>query len=602
MLYGTLLPGADDRRALRRTRSAPRRAAGHETGVHGWDHVGWHDRLDRMSADEVRRRVRPRPRGVPAHLRRAGAVERRAGLDGERPLARGPGGARRSSTPPTRAAARRSSRGAGERVFRTLEIPTTLPTLDETLAWPELRGDEDQRGVLPRRRSAAPRSTRSTPRSKAARRPRSSSGSWTTGARTASRFVLLSELAREVLAQPRAASPSATLAKARLPGRGGHVATGWPELAAGREPRRRMRARRAVVVAGLLAALAARVLLLRAFSRKLRRRVVRRRGRDPSPGRRPLPRDARYNYSPVWAHVAPRARRASRAGSAARSATSLGGFLLVVDAADGGRALPPRRGRAAGRGGGACSSSLNPVSVFVSSFHLQFDNVAILLLLCALLWARRLPVTRAATVAVALGVAARQAHHGLLSAALPRVAPGARVRSRWRPPCRTRSSRRRFCRTGARWPGVRQNVLGYREPLRGLRRGDAARDLPGVPRWVPGGALRGRGRSRRSRCCGAVPRERACLMLFLVMLLFAPGICEYYFVWPIALGALFGGAGFAVYTVVVAAFFLGSPDGLGLPAAPPARVARRLVEPAAVARVGGAPPLGAPGSGDGAAA
>ena len=54
-------------------------------------------------------------------------------------------------------------------------------------------------------------------------------------------------------------------------------------------------------------------------------------------------------------------------------------------------------------------------------------------------------------------------------------------------------------------------------------------------------------------------------MLFLVMLLFAPGICEYYFVWPIALGALFGGAGYLVYTVVVASFFLGSPDGLGLP-------------------------------------
>ena len=33
----------------------------------------------------------------------------------------------------------------GGRVFRTLEIPTTLPTMDETLSWPELRTDEDQR-------------------------------------------------------------------------------------------------------------------------------------------------------------------------------------------------------------------------------------------------------------------------------------------------------------------------------------------------------------------------------------------------------------------------------------------------------------------------
>ena len=58
---------------------------------------------------------------------------------------------------------------------------------------------------------------------------------------------------------------------------------------------------------------------------------------------------------------------------------------------------------------------------------------------------------------------------------------------------------------------------------------------------------------------------RACLLLSLVVLIFLPGVVEYYFVWPIALGSLFGGAGYAVYTLVVSAFFLGSPDALGLP-------------------------------------
>jgi hypothetical protein len=57
---------------------------------------------------------------------------------------------------------------------------------------------------------------------------------------------------------------------------------------------------------------------------------------------------------------------------------------------------------------------------------------------------------------------------------------------------------------------------------------------------------------------------RACLLLFLVLLIFVPGVVQYYFVWPIALGALSGGAGYAVFTLVVSAFFLGSPDGLGL--------------------------------------
>jgi hypothetical protein len=32
-----------------------------------------------------------------------------------------------------------------------------------------------------------------------------------------------------------------------------------------------------------------------------------------------------------------------------------------------------------------------------------------------------------------------------------------------------------------------------------------------------------------------------------------------------ALGSLSGGAGYAVFTLFVSAFFLGSPDGLGLP-------------------------------------
>jgi hypothetical protein len=58
---------------------------------------------------------------------------------------------------------------------------------------------------------------------------------------------------------------------------------------------------------------------------------------------------------------------------------------------------------------------------------------------------------------------------------------------------------------------------------------------------------------------------RACLLLFLVVLIFAPGIVEYYFVWPIALGSLYVGAGYAVFTLLVSAFFFGSPDGLGLP-------------------------------------
>jgi hypothetical protein len=57
---------------------------------------------------------------------------------------------------------------------------------------------------------------------------------------------------------------------------------------------------------------------------------------------------------------------------------------------------------------------------------------------------------------------------------------------------------------------------------------------------------------------------RASLLLFLTSLLFLPGITPYYLVWPIALGSLFAGAGYAVYTVVATGLFFASPDGLGV--------------------------------------
>jgi len=53
LLYGTLLPAPAVGEALpdllREIESA-----GHEVGIHGWDHVGWHDGLNRLAAEEVR--------------------------------------------------------------------------------------------------------------------------------------------------------------------------------------------------------------------------------------------------------------------------------------------------------------------------------------------------------------------------------------------------------------------------------------------------------------------------------------------------------------------------------------------------------------------
>jgi hypothetical protein len=314
-----------------------------------------------------------------------------------------------------------------------------------------------------------------------------------------------------------------------------------------------------MIAAGFLGGLAARLLYLRAFSGNYDLESfagvvsILRRGGDL------YLETTRYNYSPVWAHALLGLDSIAR-WVGCSFGTALGAFLLVVDA------LTARVLYRLGGGGRRGTTAallffLNPVSIFVSGFHLQFDNVAILFLLCAVLWAERLPAARVPTVGwlsaslltkhiaaffPPLFLAGRQ-RRGLrpLEALVPYAVFAASFLPYWRS-----------------WSGIRGNVVGYRSLSEDY--GVAMLlAIPGVPRWLPG-ALFAAAMLAALLLLRRVERARACLMLFLVMLLFAPGICEYYFVWPIALGALFGGAGYAVYTVVVASFLLGSPDGLGL--------------------------------------
>lgn len=131
ILYGTLLPGP---RIAARNADVFRRieAEGHEAGVHGWDHVRWQDGLPRFDEARIARELTeafevfeaiaghaPRATAAPGWIanERSFAVQDGLGLlyssdvRGEFPfLPR-----------------------AGGRVFRTPQIPTTLPTLDELL-------------------------------------------------------------------------------------------------------------------------------------------------------------------------------------------------------------------------------------------------------------------------------------------------------------------------------------------------------------------------------------------------------------------------------------------------------------------------------------
>ncbi len=130
-LYGTLLPAPQIARSfpetLRRTI-----AEGHELGIHGYDHVYWHDYAVELSQDEVAREV---DRALDAFAEIVGAPP--AGFAapgwqcGESSLAvleRGPfryHSSTRGSHP------YRPRIGAIE--GRLPEIPTTLPTVDELL-------------------------------------------------------------------------------------------------------------------------------------------------------------------------------------------------------------------------------------------------------------------------------------------------------------------------------------------------------------------------------------------------------------------------------------------------------------------------------------
>lgn len=131
LLYGTLLPGPDiGRRAgdlMRATASA-----GHEVGIHCYDHIKWQDNVARRDADWTRREMEraaaafERVFGHPAHAHGAAGWQINAhALAIEQEL-----GYRWASD--TRGTAPFLPVMAGV-VSRCPQLPTTLPTLDELL-------------------------------------------------------------------------------------------------------------------------------------------------------------------------------------------------------------------------------------------------------------------------------------------------------------------------------------------------------------------------------------------------------------------------------------------------------------------------------------
>jgi len=137
MLYGTLLPAPDiggREETIARMREAA--SAGHAVGIHAWDHIDWHDRLPRMARPEIEEVVAKEHArfleifGKPAALQAAPGWTATP-LSVEVQEAHGV-----VATSDTRGGGPFFPIRADGAPSKVLEIPSTLPTLDELLAVP----------------------------------------------------------------------------------------------------------------------------------------------------------------------------------------------------------------------------------------------------------------------------------------------------------------------------------------------------------------------------------------------------------------------------------------------------------------------------------
>lgn len=290
----------------------------------------------------------------------------------------------------------------------------------------------------------------------------------------------------------------------------------------------------------------------------------------------------RYNYSPAWSRVLAALWRLA-GGEMMRFVLLVG---LLLNAADAAAAVVVLRiGRRPGllrafEGDPRRLALLffsNPISVFVTCTLRQFDGLAILFLLTAVLAAGR--KTRRGRWMASLSLAASllvkhvTALHPLVFARRRRAGlpvPFAAL------PCAVFAPS--LLPHLASLPAIRNNVLLYGTGLTGARGhrpgGLQAFVAPGSGShpslWfavfvvvVAAAIALGRGR----------PLPRACLLLSLAALAGAPGFAAQYLVWPIALGSLYPAAGYGVFTTLGALFMVSEARLVETPFAVPAAAA-----------------------------
>lgn len=222
LLNGTLLPaphiGSRHADVMRRVRDA-----GFEVGIHCNDHFKWQDYLFKMSLDQVREEF-GRAR---AEFRRIfGCEAATAGAPGWQATANS-----KQVYDEAELLYASDTRGEsaffpeiGGRVFKTLEIPSTLPTFDELMGRPEYPDEKIVQHYVSLLRQDRPNIlTIHAEIEGMAKLPlfRQLMQAWTD---QGVRFVRMDDLAREILAN-RDAIPARPLVMTEIDGRSGNVAT-----------------------------------------------------------------------------------------------------------------------------------------------------------------------------------------------------------------------------------------------------------------------------------------------------------------------------------------------------------------------------------------
>jgi hypothetical protein len=315
--------------------------------------------------------------------------------------------------------------------------------------------------------------------------------------------------------------------------------------------------------AGFLAALAVRLALLFSFPGNFDSEsfrivaVIAERGGDI------YTETDRYNYSPLWAEVLrllDRARAAARLDltraigltlTAADLATAVLLYLLAR------RRFGPRRCALV-----ALLFFANPVSVLLSSFHGQFDNLSILFLLAAILASREGETPGPLTIAsLSLSLCLKHVtwFHPLLFSW--------RRGRRFSLAAGTLPYALFFASFVPYWPSWR-NIVDHVFLYRGHQYVYGLSALlplfPGMASWVLTAVLL-LAMLAAFVLLAPVEISRASLLLFLVQMIFLPGFARQYCAWPVALGALFPSAGYFLYTLVATGFLLDwLPDWNGI--------------------------------------